>query len=200
LLDPTRGRQYEAGVKTEWLKNSLTANLAWFHITKENVLTTDPAHPGFVLQTGGVRSRGMEFDLLGRVTPGWSVIASYSYIDAVVTRDNVVPVGNRLISVPKHGGSAWASYEVLRGSWRGLGLGAGLFYVGERKGDLANSFSLPSYLRADAAVFYKRPRWKLSINFKNLTNKRYFEAGTNWDRIDVGIPFTVLGSLTFTFR
>jgi iron complex outermembrane recepter protein len=200
VLDPTKGKQYEAGVKTEWLKNTLTANLAWFYITKENVLTPDPANPGFVLQTGEVRSRGVEFDLMGRIAPGWSVIASYSYIDAVVTRDNVVPVGNRLISVPNHGGSAWASYEVLRGSWRGLGLGAGLFYVGERKGDLANSFSLPSYLRADAAVFYKRPRWKLSVNFKNLRNKRYFEAGTNWDRIDVGIPFTVLAALTLTFR
>jgi iron complex outermembrane recepter protein len=200
LLDPTTGKQYEAGLKTEWLKSSLTANLTWFHIAKENVLTTDPDHPGFVLQTGEVRSRGMEFDLLGQVTPGWSVIAAYSYIDAVVTRDNVVPVGNRLISVPKHGGSIWTSYEVLRGTWRGLGLGAGLFYVGERRGDLANSFSLPSYLRADASVFYKRSRWKLSINFKNLTNKRYFEAGTNWDRIDVGIPFTVLGALSIDFR
>lgn len=45
---------------------------------------------------------------------------------------------------------------ILINGLKGLGLGTGLFYVGERQGDLANTFELPSYFRTDATIFYKR--------------------------------------------
>ncbi|MEH1833252.1 MAG: TonB-dependent receptor [Nostoc sp.] len=51
---------------------------------------------------------------------------------------------------------------------KGFGVGLGLFYVGERQGNLANSFELEGYLRTDAALYYKRNGFKAAINVRNL--------------------------------
>jgi len=74
-----------------------------------------------------------------------------------------------------------------------------LFYVGEREGDLDNSFSLPSYLRTDAAIFYRRGNLRAALNVNNLFNVRYFES-TNGDlRVFPGAPLTVQGTVGFEF-
>jgi len=70
----------------------------------------------------------------------------------------------------------WTSYEIQSGNWAGLGFGAGVFYVGNRVGDAANTFELPSYLRTDAAVYYRRDNWQLALNVKNLFDGEYFEV------------------------
>ena len=46
LLEPERGEQFEIGARAELLEGRLTANLAFFDITKENVATTDPDNIG----------------------------------------------------------------------------------------------------------------------------------------------------------
>lgn len=42
IIEPTRGTQYEAGIKTELLDNKLSATLAAYEIAKTNIPTTDP--------------------------------------------------------------------------------------------------------------------------------------------------------------
>ncbi|MEH2010279.1 MAG: hypothetical protein V7K65_01820 [Nostoc sp.] len=37
-----------------------------------------------------------------------------------------------------------------------MGLSLGLFYIGDRQGDLNNTFTVPSYLRTDADIFYNQ--------------------------------------------
>lgn len=159
-FEPTRGTQYEVGVKTDLFNGRLSATLAAFNITKTNVLTPDPdpslAVRGFQVQVGEQRSRGIELDVAGEILPGWKVIGSYAYTDAAVTADNSIlsKVGNRFANVPKNQASLWTTYEIQTGVVRGLGFGLGLFYVGDRQGDLENTFSLGDYLRTDAAVYY----------------------------------------------
>ncbi len=95
-------------------------------------------------------------DIAGEILPGWKAIASYAYTDAEITEDNSFSVGNRLVGVPENQASLWTTYEIQSGDLRGLGFGLGLFYVGERAGDLDNSFEIPDYLRTDAAIYYRR--------------------------------------------
>lgn len=64
------GQQFEIGVKAELFQNQLSATLAVFHITKDNVLARDPENAAFVIQTGEQRSRGVELDIAGRISPG----------------------------------------------------------------------------------------------------------------------------------
>lgn len=107
-------------------------------------------------------------------------------------------MGNRLANVPENSFNLWTSYEIQEGSLQGLGLGLGLFYVGERQGDFDNSFQIPSYLRTDAAIFYNRDRFRAALNFRNLFNVNYIEGGS-FENLFPGAPFTVQGTVSWEF-
>ena len=198
--EPERGTQYEAGIKAEFLQGRLSSTLAFYDLTRSNVLTPSPTDPFASVQTGKQRSRGVELDVAGEILPGWRVIASYAYTDAQITEDNRYEVGNQLINVPENSASLWTTYEVQTGGLKGLGFGVGLRYVGEREGDLENSFSLPSYLRTDATIYYKRNNFRAALNVNNLFDTEYFEAAQN-GRAGVfpGAPLTVIGTIGLEF-
>ncbi len=77
---------------------------------------------------GEVRSRGLELDASGQLSERWSLIGSYAYTDAEVTKDPALQ-GKRLQNVAKHTGSLSAVYDVgsliggdqsARRCWRAL--------------------------------------------------------------------------------
>jgi iron complex outermembrane recepter protein len=199
-FDPERGTQYEVGVKADLLGGRLSSTLAFYQITKTNVLTTDPNDDLFSVQTGEQRSRGIELDVAGEISPGWNIIASFAYIDAVITEDNTFPVGNRLDNVPDYTASLWTTYRIQSGDLEGLGFGAGVFFAGESQGDLENTFTLPAYAIVNAAIYYDRGNFRAALNFKNLFDTEYF-VGTQGSRtqVDPGAPFTVLGTVGVEF-
>jgi iron complex outermembrane receptor protein len=196
---PERGTQYEVGIKADLIPNRLSATLAGYQITKSNVLTTDPRDVNFSIQVGEQRSRGIELDLSGEILPGWNVIASYAYTDAEIRKDNRFPVGNQLINIPANTASLWTTYTLQSGSLKGLGFGAGVFFVDQRSGDLSNSFEVPSYTRVDASIYYAIGGLKASLNFKNLFDTVYYSGTQNRSSILPGQPFTVQGTLSYTF-
>jgi iron complex outermembrane recepter protein len=201
-LDPERGKGYEFGLKTELLDRKLLATIAYFDITKQNVAGTDPDFPLFSITTGEQRSRGIELDVAGELTPGWKVIGSYSYTNAKITADvDPTIVGNKLFSTPDHAASLWTTYEIQKGNLQGLGAGLGLNYVGNRQGNLDNTDRLGSYLTADAALFYKRDRLRFGLNFKNIGNVKYVQSSfvNGPSANNFGAPFTVVGSVSVEF-
>lgn len=195
---PTEGTQYEVGIKAD-ISNRLSATLSAFQLTKTNVLTPDPIDPDFSIQVGEQRSRGIELDISGEILPGWDIIASYAYIDAVTSKDNNIPVGNRLINVPEHAASLWTKYELQSGNLKGLGFGLGLYYVGDRNADLENTSILSSYFRVDSAIYYRRNNWRAALNFRNLFNEAYYETAQGRNIIYPAAPFTVIGSFSLQF-
>jgi iron complex outermembrane recepter protein len=200
-LEAVRGQGFEAGIKTDFLKGRLAATLAYFDITRQNVPTPDPSNPLFSIATGEQRSRGVELDVTGQILPGWNIIASYAYTNARVTEDNDIPIGNRLFNAPEHSASLWSTYEIQRGSLRGLGFGLGFKYVGERQGDLQNTYRLDSYFLTNAAVYYRRKNWQFALNFKNLFNVDYIAASRNSRGFgnEPGAPFTIIGTVSVQF-
>ncbi|WP_348982710.1 TonB-dependent siderophore receptor [Brasilonema octagenarum] len=198
-FDPTKGTQYEVGIKADWLEGKLSTTLAAYHLTKTNVATTDPNNPVFSIQTGEQRSQGIELDVAGEILPGWKVIAAYAYTDAEVTKDTTTPVGNRLNNVPTNQASLWTTYQIQQGTLQGLGFGFGLFYVGERQGDLANSFQIKDYLRTDAALYYRRDRFQAALNVRNLFDIDYASSAYGRNYINRGEPFIITGSISWEF-
>ncbi|NER31840.1 MAG: TonB-dependent siderophore receptor, partial [Symploca sp. SIO1C4] len=201
-LEPEEGEGFEVGIKADLIKDRLSATLAYFDITKQNVATEDPVNPFASVATGEQQSRGVDFDLIGEVLPGWNVVASYAFIDAEVTEDNNADiVGNRLFGVPKHSASLWTTYEIQSGDLEGLGFGLGFNFVGERQGDLANSFEVDSYFLTNAAVFYRRNRWQVRLNIENLFDVDFIKGvgDVRVRFIDPGDPFTVRASVSVKF-
>ncbi|MFQ4144466.1 TonB-dependent receptor [Chlorogloeopsis sp. ULAP02] len=202
-LEPERGEGYEVGAKAELFEGKLSATLAYFDITKQNVAKPDPNFPNFSIASGEERSRGIEIDVVGQILPGWNIIAAYAYTDAKVTEDtNRNLIGNRLFNVPQHNASLWTTYTIQKGSLEGLGFGIGFNYVSDREGDLANTFKLGSYFLTNAAVFYQQENYRFAINVKNLFDVEYFGASNSGSRtsgIEPGAPLTVLGSISVQF-
>jgi iron complex outermembrane recepter protein len=112
IPDPEKSEEYEVGLKGEWLDGKLTANLAYYELTKSNVQTPLPApFIDRVAITEEQVSRGIEFDLHGQLTDDWNLIATYAYTDTEITKDSAPldtvigssgssNTGNRFSNVP----------------------------------------------------------------------------------------------------
>lgn len=198
-FEPEKGTQYEIGVKADLLNNKLSTTLALFHLERTNVIEEGANSPLGSQQTGKQRSQGVEVSIAGEITPEWNIIASYAYTDAIISEDDVFTEGNSLRNVAKNAASLWTTYQIKSGNLRGWGLGLGLYYVGEREGDFNNSFSLPSYLRTDASLFYRRRNLAASLNFQNLFDVNYYQGARNDLRVIPGAPFTVFGKVSVEF-
>lgn len=205
-LEPESAQQWEVGIKTELFDNRFSASLAWFDLTKENIATSDPNNPSFLLPIGEAHSKGLEIDLKGEVLPGLSLIGTYAYTpEANVTKGNdfsYPPLG-RLRNVPEHGGSFWANYEVQEGDFRGLKFGSGVVVRSKAQANVANTVQLPGYaivnLMAGYGMNVGPSKVTFQLNVNNLLDKDYFPSAFNEYRIEVGQPRTFLGSVKVEF-
>ncbi|MEH2408707.1 MAG: TonB-dependent receptor [Nostoc sp.] len=139
-------------------------------------------------------------DVTGEILPGLNVIASYAYTDGEVTKDkDITLVGNRLEDVPENQASLWTTYKIQTGDFKGLGFGLGLFYVGEKQGDLANSFTLRDYFRTDAALYYQKDGLNAAINIRNLFDIDYANFAYGRATAQRDAPLTIVGSISWEF-
>lgn len=177
LFEPTTGQQYEAGLKFEPRGFNASFTAAVFDLRQQNVSTPDLAHPGFAVQTGEVRSKGVELQAVASITDRLDVVAAYTYTDAKVSKSNGPDLGRRPAGVPQQMASLWADYTIRDGVLAGLGLGGGGRYVGPTW-NTANSAQAPSYAVADALIRYDIGQVRLSLNAINLFDKDYVESCT----------------------
>lgn len=194
------GKSYEVGVKWEALDRQLSVDAALYQIEKQNVLTTDPVDSTFSVAAGEVRSRGLDLNVVGNLTPEWRVMGSYAYVDAEVTKDNTLRSGTRLLNIPEQTFSLLNVYEFQDGALRGLGLGAGGRYVDQRAGQTANTaFSMDSYTVFDLLAFYKvNEHVKLNLDVKNVFDKEYEEGAFGNVYAYPGAPRTVQVGIAYT--
>ncbi|MBV1812184.1 TonB-dependent siderophore receptor [Pseudomonas viridiflava] len=194
------GKSYEVGVKWEALDRQLSVDAALYQIEKQNVLTTDPVDSTFSVAAGEVRSRGLDLNVVGNLTPEWRVMGSYAYVDAEVTKDNTLRSGTRLLNIPEQTFSLLNVYEFQDGAMRGLGLGAGGRYVDQRAGQTANTaFSMDSYTVFDLLAFYKvNEHVKLNLDVKNVFDKEYEEGAFGNVYAYPGAPRTVQVGIAYT--
>ena len=200
VLDPEEGVQYEVGAKFDIIPEQLSATLSAFEIVRENVAAPDPDDDAWSVQTGEQRVRGLEADISGSPLPGWQIIGNISALDAQVTQDTVIKEGNRLTGVPTLSGSLWSSYQLQEGRLAGLGFGAGVIFAGERQGDLDNSYDVGGYARIDASLFYDIDEHvRVSLNGRNLTDRKYIETVADTDGNYYGDPAHVLATLSLKY-
>ncbi|MBX3641421.1 MAG: TonB-dependent receptor [Nitrosomonas sp.] len=202
-------QQWEAGIKTEFFDGRLSATLAWFQLTKQNIATLHP-DPQLALQrisvlTGEARNEGIELDISGEILPGWNVIANYAYINSEITKTNNNTLGNRFPNVPEHAGNIWTTYAFQNETLRGLKIGGGVTLRGKREGNQENDFQMPGYavfnLMTSYAIKMGKTRVTAQLNANNLFNEEYFPSsgGFNRVRIAVGTPRVFLGSVRIEY-
>ena len=180
-FDPTLGRQWEVGWRQELANGRVLATIAWFDLTKQNIVVPDPDDPTFTfsIQVGEQRSRGVEVEVAGGITPSLSVVATYTGMASEVTEDTrEIYLGDRLPGVAPHSGSLFLNYRVRGGLLRGLSLGGGAYTTGARMAALPNpDWEVPGTTRFDLNLGYDRRAWVLDFALKNLTNSLDFQLG-----------------------
>ncbi|MGN6830905.1 TonB-dependent siderophore receptor [Paucibacter sp. M5-1] len=178
---PQHGRQMELGWKGEPV-DRLQTTVAVFEYQRENVLTTDPSNPERRITVGRQRSRGLELEAAGQLLPGWRVIASYGYLDASITRDNVLPVGDQLTGAPRHTVGLFNRVDL---GVRGLSATLGLSHASARPSGIPNDpagpltaadVELPAYTKVDAGLVYEYGAFEGRLIGRNLTNERIYDG------------------------
>lgn len=190
-FDPIEGEQYEVGVKYEPAGSRTLLTAAIYDLRRKNLTTTDPDPTRICngsrcsIQAGEVRTRGLELEAKTEPLDGLSVVASYSWMQNAYVKDNpnaagVSMKGTQPAGIPKHQASAWARYELQSGALAGLGLGAGVRYLGEAWGNASNTFRVPGATLFDLGLDYDLGRyqpalkgWQASLNVANVFDKRY---------------------------
>lgn len=203
-FDPEEGTLHEVGVKYQPPGTNSLFTAALFEITRSNLLTADPVHPGLSVQSGEARSRGFELEAKVGVTDDLDLIGTYTFLDTEWTKDNGGLEGNELAAVPRHQASGWAMYRMPQGTaLAGLSLGAGVRFTGSTQ-NTANTFKVPSFTLVDAAVTYdlgvlssKLTGAELSVNAKNLFDKEYVASCYYGDWCAYGYQRTVVAGLRY---
>ncbi|WP_171998865.1 ferrichrome porin FhuA [Cronobacter sp. JZ38] len=200
---PSKGEQYEAGVKYVPKDMPIVITGAVYQLTKTNTLTTDPNDATQQVPSGEVRSRGVELEAKAALNANINVTASYTYIDAEYTKDTNLK-GNHVEQVPRNMGSLWGDYTFNNGPLSGLTIGTGGRFIGSSYGDPANTFKVGSAAVMDAVVKYDLARLGLpgssvAVNVNNLLDREYVSScfqpyGCFW-----GAERQVTATATFRF-
>lgn len=201
---PTRGRQYEAGVRWQPRTGTLVS-VAAFDLRDSGRLAPDPAGGRDPVQLGTVKTRGFEIEASHAVANDLDLILTYSLTRA---RDSAAETGGRvttdqLDSIPKHLASGWIMKTVNVGIAR-VRAGAGVRYVSDsfsEGGDANGAFTLvtPGYAVADALLGLDVGRYLFSVNATNLTDKRYLTTCLGRGDCYVGVRRTIVGRLGYRF-
>lgn len=101
LFSPSKGKQYEAGVKYVPNDRPIVITGAVYQLTKTNNLMADPAGSFFSVEGGEIRARGVELEAKAALSASVNVVGSYTYTDAEYTTDTNYK-GNTPAQVPKH--------------------------------------------------------------------------------------------------
>jgi iron complex outermembrane receptor protein len=186
-FEPTRGKQYEAGVKYQPPGTGALFTAAVFEITKSNMVVADPADPTNQIQEGEAKARGVELEARAEWR-GFSLDAGYTYLD---TEDEA---GERFAGVPQNQASAWLQYDPS-GRLAGLTAGFGVRYVGPT---WSSGLETPDVTLLDAMIGYQWDRYLVQLTARNLADETYV---VNCDPSTCywGDPRTVALSLTAAF-
>lgn len=203
ILQPMKGKQWEAGLKFEPEGTQTMYSASVFRINQKNIATKEePTDP--YRSIGEIESEGVELEAVGQLTDSLRLQAAYTYTDIRYKKSSPEEQGKRAVYAPRNQASAWLSYDVKSGPLDGLTVGSGVRYVNGITSDRQNTHTLPSYTLVDLAVGYDLSKVGLKglsaqVNVNNLTDKSYIAACNSLSYCYFGAERSIVGSLSYKF-
>jgi catecholate siderophore receptor len=184
-VKPEKFTNYEVGVKWD-VSRRLALTTAVYRLDRTNTRSTDPNNAAAIVQTGSQRSNGFEWGATGSITKNWKIAGGYAYQDTFVTSATTAArAGAQAAQVPHNTFSIWNNYRILPK----LGAGLGILNRSNMYAAIDNTVILPSYTRADAAVFYSlTEKTRLQVHVENLLDRKYFLNADSNTNISPGSP------------
>ncbi|WP_025137758.1 TonB-dependent siderophore receptor [Achromobacter sp. DH1f] len=201
LLPPTQSKQYEVGVKYQQPGTENMVTLAVFDLTQDNVANRVLAQT-YYTAAGKVRSRGIELEGKTRLTDNLTMLAAYTFTDMSYRESAEGLAGKTPYQAPRHMASLWGDYQFDNG----LGVGAGVRYVGTSWADNANTLKVPAYTLLDMSVRYDLGRLSSSLKgmsvrvaANNLLDKTYVASCASLNYCYYGEERNVVATLKYEF-
>lgn len=187
-IKPEFSKQHEVGGKLELLDGRLLAQAAVFELTKENIASGDPAHPGYNIGVGRVKSTGYELSLQGALSPNWNLLGTYNYArpyvevgasGAAALQPQTITAGTLLPYVSQRSFSLLTSYRLPVEGLQGWRFGGGYNWFSAPTMTEESSVRTKAYGVASAFVAYETQlagrKLALQLNADNLFNERYLQ-------------------------
>lgn len=192
-LDPEEGTSVEAGVKTTLLGGRLQASAAVFQTQLDNSAIRDESIQSSLVYIAqkGLRSRGLELELVGQAARGWNVSAGYAFTSTTDAQ------GERTMTqIPRHSVKLFSTYRLP--ALPALTVGGGVTWQTETGYPGATSYIQGSYALVNALVRYEINRnLTASLNVNNLFDRTYY-TGTATRGL-YGTPRNAVATLTYRF-
>lgn len=174
-VGPVTGSQIEGGIKGALAGGRGVVSLAVYRITQANRAQADPAYPdgsGFYVGTGEVRSKGVELEMTGRVTPNWMISGGYTYNVNEYTKD-AANQGRPFNAIgPKHSLKLWTNYRFDSGPLDGLDIGGSVNAFSKSVGD---NVEQKGYMVAGVQAGYRLAQnIRLQVSLNNIFDKVYY--------------------------
>ena len=195
-LDPEEFQNLEVGAKWD-VNTRLSLTAAAYQLDLSNQAIADPLAPTTLILVDGQRVHGIELGATGRLTEGWSITGGYAWQEGETREDNgAILSGTPIQQLPRHSFSLWNRYD-FNSTW---GVGLGIIYRDEIFAAADNAVTLPSFVRFDAAVFYRiNDHLRAQLNIENLLDKDYYATAHNKNNITPGSPLAVRLGITARF-
>ena len=201
-FEPEKGRQYEVGTKTNVFNDKTNLSIAYFDIKKTNVVEENLV-TGENELLGGVKSTGVEVELLMKPIENWQIKLGYAYVDARISDNPDENIqGNRTPASALHDAYFWTKYNFPYKIANGIvGTTLGANYESSRytDEDSTDRVELPSYTTFDVGLHYDIDKYRASLNVENLFDKTYYVGGSDDSSIYAGDPRNITLSLSGKF-
>ncbi|WP_125560844.1 TonB-dependent receptor [Pseudoalteromonas rubra] len=173
-FDFTDIRQYEVGIKTLLNTWQSELTLAWYDITRRNILLLT-SHDT-VGNSGTHVAHGLELAITSQpakhVRLGGNIAYTNASYQSFVDPDfGVNASGHTPPNVPEIVANAWFSWDKI-GGWP-LEIGAGIRHVSDRYGNFQNSVTFTRYETVTLFAAYQFEHARLNLNVRNLLNEVY---------------------------
>lgn len=187
-------RQFEVGIKSDWLNNRLRFNLTYFDIMTKNLsyatyIEGTTQTTGFFDKAGDLKRKGVEVELSGSIFENLQVMVGYAFLDAQYKNSPAFQEGSAPLNTPKHTANGWIQYGFQKGALKRLSASVGVYYVGERPvndyslkpdghGSLVGKapFDMPSYLTVNAQLAYNIGPFTARVYMNNLFDALGYNA------------------------
>ncbi|MFS4437969.1 TonB-dependent siderophore receptor [Paracoccaceae bacterium GXU_MW_L88] len=182
-LEPTEGKQIEAGVKYQPTNfdGFFTASVYKIEQTNLSRSVEEEVNGDTIAvtrQIGEAESIGFELEGSVSLNDNWNIRGAYTWNET--EQKEGANDDNWLANAPKHNASLWANYTFSDGTTlEGLTLGAGVRYIGERYGEDANIYKMDDVTLVDAQLAYDlTDDASFSLNVSNVADEEYVATCT----------------------
>lgn len=175
---PQYSRQYELGVKSDWLNDKLSSQIAVYQLELYNVrYQPDAVNDPYNWQVkGSDRSQGVELSVTGQLSSQWYINSGISYQQAKVHKDKKTPANEDkyLPNTAKHSGYVNLRYLPYENWFTELEVN----YKGAMYNDDKNTSRRPGYALWNAAVGYQSSSFDVTLALTNLLAKTYWRSSS----------------------